>query len=156
MSCNGVMGANRLASNSLLDGMVFGPRVVEAIDAGVEGPSATGAMRSVLGGGDIPGIPLALPAAGGAPVTDRDDLQRTMTANAGVLRSAGSLATAAAACGGEVVGDDLDSWELRNIATVARAVCAAALAREESRGAHTRTDFPDLDASLQARLVIGS
>ncbi len=54
-SCNGVMGANRLASNSLLDGMVFGPRVVEAIDRGVDGPTATGAMRCVLGGGDIPG-----------------------------------------------------------------------------------------------------
>ena len=39
-SCNGVMGANRLASNSLLDGMVFGPRVVEAIDRGVDGPRA--------------------------------------------------------------------------------------------------------------------
>ena len=38
-SCNGVMGANRLASNSLLDGMVFGPRVVEAIDRGVDGPA---------------------------------------------------------------------------------------------------------------------
>ena len=54
-SCNGVMGANRLASNSLLDGMVFGPRVVEAIDRGVDGPAATGAMRSLLGGGDIGG-----------------------------------------------------------------------------------------------------
>ena len=61
-SCNGVMGANRLASNSLLDGMVFGPRVVEAIDRGSEGPSATGAMRSLLGGGDIGGIPLELHA----------------------------------------------------------------------------------------------
>ena len=45
-ACNGVHGANRLASNSLLDGMVFGPRVVEAIDRGVDGPSPTGAMRS--------------------------------------------------------------------------------------------------------------
>jgi len=78
-SCNGVMGANRLASNSLLDGMVFGPRVVEAIDRGAEGPSATGAMRTVLGGGDIPGIPVTLPAAAEQPVSGRDALQRTMT-----------------------------------------------------------------------------
>jgi L-aspartate oxidase len=156
VSCNGVMGANRLASNSLLDGMVFGPRVVEAIDRGVEGPSATGAMRSVLGGGDIPGIPLALPAPTETPIADRDALQRTMTLDAGVLRSATSLHEAGEACAGQVTGDDLEAWELRNIAAVGRALCAAALAREESRGAHTRLDFEHLDDSLRARFVIGA
>ena len=48
-ACNGVHGANRLASNSLLDGMVYGPRVVEAVGAGLDGPRPTGAMRCVLG-----------------------------------------------------------------------------------------------------------
>jgi len=47
-SCSGVHGANRLASNSLLEGMVFGPRSVEAIARGADGPTATGAMRAVL------------------------------------------------------------------------------------------------------------
>ncbi|MGH9275704.1 MAG: FAD-binding protein, partial [Acidimicrobiales bacterium] len=154
-SCNGVMGANRLASNSLLDGMVFGPRVVEAIDRGVDGPSATGAMRSVLGGGEIGGIPLTLPRAGDGTVRDRDALQRSMTLHAGVLRSAESLAIAAGVCDGSVAGDDLPSWELRNLATVGRALCASALAREESRGAHTRSDFPALRDDLRARFVIG-
>jgi L-aspartate oxidase len=155
VSCNGVMGANRLASNSLLDGMVFGPRVVEAIDRGVEGPSATGAMRSVLGGGEIGGLPLPLPPVGAGRVTDRESLQRAMTTNAGVLRSATSLGVAAQACAGEVVGDDLAAWELRNLATVGRALCAAALAREESRGAHTRRDFEATRPDLRARFVIG-
>jgi len=154
-SCNGVMGANRLASNSLLDGMVFGPRVVEAIERGVDGPSATGAMRSLLGGGDIGGVPLVLPADRPLPLTDRDSLQRAMTLNAGVLRSAESLAVAADVCTGEVGGEDLASWELRNLATVGRALVAAAQAREESRGAHTRRDFEATRDDLRVRFVIG-
>jgi L-aspartate oxidase len=154
-SCNGVMGANRLASNSLLDGMVFGPRVVEAIDRGVDGPTATGAMRSVLGGGDIGGRRLDLPPPDGTVVSDREELQRTMTVNAGVLRSAASLDQAARACAGDVLGDDLRSWELRNLATVGRVLCAAALAREESRGAHTRTDFEATRDDLRLRFISG-
>jgi L-aspartate oxidase len=111
-ACNGVHGANRLASNSLLDGMVFGPRVVEAVDAGRDGPQPTGAMRCVPPGGDAgPGgvvgraVPAAAPlATGPAPDVDvedadvlaaaRDHLQRAMTTHAGVLRSADSLAAA--------------------------------------------------------------
>mgnify|MGYP001238726403 CR=1 FL=1 len=154
-ACNGVMGANRLASNSLLDGMVFGPRVVEAIDRGIEGPSATGAMRALFGGDGIPVRRVDLPAPSGPDVTSRDHLQRTMTAHAGVLRSADSLGQAAAACAGEVVGRDPAAWELRNLTTVGRLLCAAALAREESRGAHTRTDFDAPDEALRLRLVAG-
>ena len=153
--CNGVMGANRLASNSLLDGMVFGPRVVEAIDRGVDGPTATGAMRSLLGGGDIGGRVLVVPAATDVALPSRDDLQRTMTAQAGVLRTAESLEAAAHACAGQVAGDDLPSWELRNLATVGRALCAGALARQESRGAHTREDFEGMRDDLRLRFIAG-
>ncbi|HEX6235669.1 MAG TPA: FAD-binding protein, partial [Acidimicrobiales bacterium] len=117
-ACNGVHGANRLASNSLLDGMVFGPRVVEAVGAGRDGPRATGAMRCVLGGEDpgveIPGRPQRVTlrpdggrdgeggrpdeAAAHVPVPDaRAALQRAMTSHAGVLRSAASLEEAASA-----------------------------------------------------------
>ena len=110
VACNGVHGANRLASNSLLDGMVFGPRVVEAIDRGAndDGIEITGAFRSVVSThvgvgmppdlrrqveGAIPGRSLDLPASGpnGGGIT-REALQRTMSANAGVLRSDGLAA----------------------------------------------------------------
>src|SRR5579884_2235256 len=71
-ACTGVHGANRLASNSLLEGMVFGPRVVEAIVSGRDGPVATGAMRAVMGrpaSASIAGRPseLAPPAPGEMP-----------------------------------------------------------------------------------------
>lgn len=108
VACSGVHGANRLASNSLLEGMVFGFRAVEAIDRGVTGPRPTGAMRAVTppaGPGDGPvigGSPVTgwspyrwgREAGGGGPfdaVAARGRLQRAMTRGAGVLRSQGSL-----------------------------------------------------------------
>jgi len=173
-SCTGVHGANRLASNSLLEGMVFGPRVIEAIVAGVDAPEATGAMRTVLGG-DAPGGVggLVLPGSasdraprrveGRVPGGDpdpalRSELQRTLTGRAGVLRSATSLDEAAAA-----VADverrlgppgTAAAWELANLCEVGRALVAAAAFRAESRGAHTRTDFPDRDDDrFRTRLI---
>ena len=168
-ACTGVHGANRLASNSLLEGMVFAPLVVEAIDAGRDGPVPTGAMRAVLGGDQtaIPGRPLSvrLPrpvdvdAAPEAAPKLRDRLQRSMTAGAGVLRSVASLAATRAAID-EIAAAMLASGEtapemaeLRNLLDVAAALVAAADARTESRGNHWRSDYPDTDPALRARLV---
>ena len=178
-ACTGVHGANRLASNSLLEGMVFAPRVIESLLAGKDGPDPTGAMRCVLGGGDIPGHPLPsavlAPRLGvsgtdrgarsemgaGDPAKLRDELQRRMTVGAGVLRSAGSLGETADvlhAVGEATAGAAVNAeWsELRNLVDVGEALVASALAREESRGAHTRTDFPDTDAAFRCRLFVGS
>jgi L-aspartate oxidase len=186
-ACNGVHGANRLASNSLLDGMVFGPRVVEAVDAGVDGPRPTGAMRCVLGGeGGVPGrvLRIAPPLVSGASsVIDaaridaaRHDLQRAMTVDAGVTRSAASLAAATGAVAraagvaasdanagkagsapsaGATGADAPAAYELRNLVSVAAALCAAASARTESRGAHARTDFPATSPEQRLRYVTG-
>jgi L-aspartate oxidase len=168
-----VHGANRLASNSLLEGMVFGPRAVEAIEAGGAGPEASGAMRTVLGmdpdrhdavppgviGGrflhlpDLAPDPDALPED---PAKVRTVLQHQLTDNAGVLRDAGRLAAAGAAV--EAVlraprGDTVADHELHNLATVARAVVESARQREESRGAHTRDDFPDTSPAFAHRIV---
>ena len=124
VACTGVNGANRLASNSLLEGMVFGPRAVESIAAGEDGPEATGAMRSVLGfpdgppgpdSLDIPGVVLDVDLPDVAAVvsgatgasSDRDadrpaveaatlraELQLMMSTHAGVTRSPSGLAAA--------------------------------------------------------------
>jgi len=176
VACTGVHGANRLASNSLLEGMVFAPRVVEAIVGGKEAPSPTGPMRAVLAGEStgeetVPARrlrarppPLLSHAGGVSPGPPpppawvrerRDGLQRAMTSGAGVLRSAASLAATAALL------DELASaaagsegFELTNLITVAGALLAAAEARQESRGAHSRTDFPETSPAWRCRLVL--
>ncbi len=172
VTCTGVHGANRLASNSLLEGMVFGPRVVEAIEQGQDGPAATGAMRSVLGTdspGVIPGIPVPVAAIPPRAMDDaesvepstpedrRDALQRAMTLGAGVRRDAASLAAAARQVettrtrSADRAGA---AWaEVRNLADVASTIVRAAEAREETRGAHTREDFPTLVPDLRARFL---
>jgi L-aspartate oxidase len=166
VACNGVMGANRLASNSLLDGMVFAPRAVEAIDRGVEGPAPTGAMRAVLdGGGDgeaaVGGViggrrlDVRIATNPAAPPVDRDELQRGMSAAAGVLRSAESLTAAAALVRRPPAGDGIEALEVANLAAVGQALVVAATAREETRGAHARSEFPARDDRLALRLVVG-
>ena len=159
-------GANRLASNSLLEGMVFGPRAVEAIEQGVVGAEPTGAMRAVLGvdePGGIGGILTARPEpppAGHAsddPAKLRAVLQQAMTAGAGVTRDAASLAAADGAAVEAMAGAGGDTpahAELRSLAEVARAITTAATRREESRGAHTRSDFPDRSPDLRRRIVL--
>jgi L-aspartate oxidase len=144
--------------------MVFGPRSVDAIDRGVDGPEPTGAMRAVLQGegvddGVIGGRPLALDLCfdEGEPVT-RDELQRGMSEHAGVLRTAASLVAAATlARRPAAAGDDpVAAAELRNLQTVGQAVVAGALAREETRGAHARGEFPEKDGSLALRFVVSA
>jgi len=167
VACNGVHGANRLASNSLLDGMVFGPRVVEAIDAGKDGAEPTGAMRCVLdpdGGQAVRGRHLHIPVdddaapPAGTPAAVRDRLQQSMTQHAGVLRDDASLAVAldeanrALALTDEGVG----AAEVRNLAVLGAALAVAARARAETRGSHTRTDHPGSDPALAVRFVVGA
>jgi L-aspartate oxidase len=175
VACTGVHGANRLASNSLLEGMVFGARLAERIPARGDGPERSGALRAVLGGAPLDGIGCTLLARraavdpappgsavlGGADVTKlRDTLQRAMTRGAGVVRSAESLAGARAvveetAAALEGTERSVGSGELANLLQLADALLASALARTESRGAHARSEYPEPDPLWRLRLVHG-
>jgi L-aspartate oxidase len=145
-ACSGVHGANRLASNSLLDGLVFARRAVDAIARGKDGPDPTGVLRGVDAAPPAPG---AIPAAGDAPVA-REALQRVMTREAGALRDAASLERAASELAGMTGAADP---EVRNLVSVSSALVDAALARTESRGTHTRLDYPELSTELLGRFV---
>ena len=169
----GVMGSNRLASNSLLEGLVFGRRAglaaVSDPDGTVWDPvpfsnSATGQLT------DNNPIPLDTPRmsepARTASLWDRDRIEQTMWQDVGVLRddqglrdaigrlgnalavanTAANTADTAAATDENNAADTTDTvirLENRNMLTVGYVAANAALARTESRGAHARTDYPD-------------
>ncbi len=155
VSCSGVHGANRLASNSLLDGLVFGARVVDAIVAGKDAAEASGAIRCLTGHAGWSSLQVGADS-GIEPDEhdfDRADLQRIMSQQAGVLRSDESLVVAEEGLARVHVGAADD--ELANLVTVAGALVQAAIAREESRGAHARVDFPERDdAEFRLRIVV--
>ncbi len=150
-ACSGVHGANRLASNSLLDGLVFGRRVVCAIVADKHTAEPTGAMCGVLDL-TLPDASRAadplVPADADATGELRGALQRVMSADCGVARDPDGLQRAAetlvdlAEDAAGLPEHGVAAYEVVNLLRVARAIVAAATAREESRGAHTRTDVP--------------
>jgi L-aspartate oxidase len=131
VACTGVHGANRLASNSLLEGLVFARRIADDI------------ARDLPAQAD----PVAAPAAGAwaADPQIRGELGRAMTRGAGVLRSADSLAGAAkelARLSEQRTTARNAAWEATNLLTVASALVASAWARRETRGCHWREDYP--------------
>src|SRR5204863_10219355 len=136
VASTGVHGANRLASTSLLENLVFAARVVDAIVAGKDSPDATGVLRGVV---DIavPESPLHANISPGPAI--RDDLQRVMTRYVGVVRSAEGLARAWSQLGALPP----TNIEEANLLAVSQALVRAATLREESRGTHTRADYPE-------------
>ncbi len=149
VACSGVHGANRLASNSLLEGLVFSRRIAQVLPAELR--------------------PYAEPAADGRPAglvsaDVRGELQSLMTERAGVLRSADGLATALedlAALAGKPGESGTRAWEVTNLLTVSTALASAAATRAETRGSHWREDHPARDDArwsghLDLSLVEGS
>ena len=160
VACTGVHGANRLASNSLLEGLVYAERIAADVMApAAPVPPAAPAPEPVVPG--PVGSPLLASEA-------RYEVQRIMTAGAGVLRSAESLTGAAGALErlhtaaveaydreGKTAEPCVETWEATNLGLVARVLVAAARRREETRGCHWREDRPDRDdAAWRRHLVV--
>lgn len=139
VACTGVHGANRLASNSLLEGLVFARRIADVLRTeftdGRIGPAPEPAADP---------RPAGLVDAAGVP-----SLRGAMSRGAGVLRSGPGLAATAATLAELLSAPSatpcVETWEATNMLTVAHVLVAAAAAREETRGAHWREDFPRSD-----------
>jgi len=139
-ACTGVHGANRLASNSLLESLVFAWRVADALDA--HGESLAAGRASVVLQGVEPATMQTVPFT-------REDLQELMWRDAGLERSGVGLRAAAGTLAGwERRGDTVADAEDANLLDLARIVVTAALRREESRGAHARADHPATSAAF--------
>ncbi|HKV09189.1 MAG TPA: L-aspartate oxidase [Thermoanaerobaculia bacterium] len=148
VAATGVHGANRLASNSLLEALVFGARVADDLRDGLPpsrhprgaGRWMAGASRATL---EAPGDRELITA-----------VRTIMWEKVGVSRDEAGLSAAVDELARLAAAHPQAAGEARNLLGVARLVAAAALARQESRGGHYRTDFPHPDPTWKRRLTL--
>jgi L-aspartate oxidase len=140
VACTGVHGANRLASNSLLEGLVFGARAAESMRRESDVSVVMADVQAPMPSRDAASLP---------PVEEAiQRLQQQMWEHAGLLRDAellGSIDRTGVTSYAEAIPSTQwtrREYEARSLARVARAIVISALAREESRGAHYRNDYP--------------
>ncbi|GHF07077.1 L-aspartate oxidase [Streptomyces spiralis] len=160
VACTGVHGANRLASNSLLEGLVYAERIAADIARERSESGLHARVPQPVPYSEQPAHPLLAPET-------RFAIQRIMSEGAGVLRSAESLARAADQLeqlhaeargaldeNGKTAEPGVDTWEATNLLCVARVLVAAARLREETRGCHWREDRPERDDTHWRRHIV--
>ena len=141
-ACSGVHGANRLASNSLLEGLVFSARIAADIAAHLPAPGEPieDASPSIL-----------------LNPQERVEIQRSMSKGAGVVRSSDSLVqtTSDLTRIEDRKSNDpcVEAWETTNLFQLAQAIVKASLIRQETRGSHWREDFPHPSDAWRKRIV---
>ena len=140
-ACTGAHGANRLASNSLLEGLVFGARIAEEIATTLpdwETPVEQSGPEILLS----PSV--------------RGDIQRAMSHGAAVVRSESSLKetlwTLDKLRRATTIFANVDAWETTNLSILATAIVRSALERNESRGSHWREDHPETSSQWEKRI----
>jgi L-aspartate oxidase len=144
VACTGVHGANRLASNSLLEGLVFGARAAQAML--LPGEAVTPFSKLVHDGGE--------PAATANGIPHEDDVRTVMWNAVGLWRDRAGLDQAIAALDGWYAALGSSRDRAAAIITVGRLMARAALRREETRGSHARSDFPSRD-DVKFRIHLG-
>ena len=141
-ACSGVHGANRLASNSLLEGLVFSARIASDIASTMNeiAEPVSNSSPEILLNPDV-----------------RHSLQVSMSRGAGVLRSSDSLVETNSEL--TRIGDRtsdipcVEAWETTNLFQLAQAILKAALIRQETRGSHWRADFPETSDLWRKRII---
>lgn len=147
VSSTGAHGANRLASNSLLEAVVYAARIAEDINGmNFNGADATFKPECIA--------PALQDNAGsdGANASSVAELRRVMSAHVGVLRDAQGLGAAIQTI--DAIEQHAQSAMLRNMCMAAQMVATAAWQRHESRGAHARADFPAENPALKHRTMM--
>ena len=143
-ACTGVHGANRLASNSLLEGLVFAARIADDIHQTLR--KFTREEPVMMSSSEI----LISPEA-------RSEIAHAMSAGAGVIRTRGSLENTSEVLEriGELRSDKpcVEAWETTNLHTLATVIVSSALIREETRGSHWREDFPYESEAWMKRIL---
>ena len=154
-ACTGTHGANRLASNSLLEVLIFGKRIIEKT-----GKTGESMVAKAPGIAEVRHSLKSSRLAQNIPADGLSVLKRLLWDKAGIIRSGGGLTeavdTLAAWQKSLPLPADRQSYELANLVLTGRLVTEAALLREESRGAHFRSDFPRSSPQWHKRIVLAT
>jgi len=153
-ACTGIHGANRLASNSLLEGLVFGHRIADEVNNILSDSTKRQVkikhLRYIT---DRKSRDIDLSAIAG-------DIKNTMTRNVGIIRNAEGLKAAREKMSGygdalaDLSNKSITECEVQNMLLLSMLIIESALEREESRGAHYRSDFPKTDDEKWKRNII--